>query len=417
MGLLLAFTLPYYFLNFSVYEQYISQSLQEGNFNSAILLIGNYYNDEPVVQCTFASGGGLVLFEAVMQVPQDTSESDGKEDAATELQQYMLYKSYIGFLYGVADTYKTFGVDDNKTQLEIDRVGGGTSYVKLLDYDSNKDNSLDGIAMMDQNNFVILDLDESSVRSIDRLKFVDKDGNIFQEDAQELQNLNFTYSSEFFDSFDEFMPQYNDLVRQMNSETGSTATTKNKLGKLFEDFNAELTKNTHFKVVTTESKDYKQVYSELEKIADKKGVPYVIVYFVGIYIIGDFLLGNRYIIKFFRWFLYKVCKIKPRTRQKLSKNEVFGHDYYSSVTMSLDLEAVPDFNESVQIKYTNTDVEIVFILLKENNYTATERIKAGVYVNPFIDMDRRYAPTDLPDNLVVEGYKMDVKVKILRRED
>ena len=70
----------------------------------------------------------------------------------------------------------------------------------------------------------------------------------------------------------------------------------------------------------------------------------------------------------------------------------------------------------MEIKYTNSDAEVKFTLLKAENYTSVQRIKAGVYVNPYIDIDRNYAPVDLPDNLEVEGYRMDKTVKIVRRK-
>ena len=45
----------------------------------------------------------------------------------------------------------------------------------------------------------------------------------------------------------------------------------------------------------------------------------------------------------------------------------------------------------------------------------TVRIHAGVYRNPWIEMDRSYEAADLPENLVVEGFQMDVKIKIRDR--
>ena len=85
--------------------------------------------------------------------------------------------------------------------------------------------------------------------------------------------------------------------------------------------------------------------------------------------------------------------------------------------MSLDVSEIEDFSESVQVRYTNTDSELTFELLKENNYTAIERVKAGTYVNAWIDLNRDFAPVDMPENLIVEGYKMSVTIKIIKRKE
>ena len=361
LGLVLALTLPNYFLYFTVPYEYVGDALLEGDYQSAMLVTGKYYDSQPVLQREF-DGGGLVLFEAVMQEPSNTT----KEGA----EPYMLYKTYFGFLYGKRD-------------------------------------------------YNILDLDASSVGSIGQLESVASDSQLAHAAAEELQKFDFSFKSDFFDKFDEFLPQYNALVSQWNDENTPSEDLEGlskQIQKLYDDFKTELSQNVDYKVIDDYDEAYQQVYSVLRKRADKKGIVAVLIYFVCIYVLGDFLLGNFYIVKFFSWFIYDVCKVKRKNKQKLKKNEIFGNDYYSSVTVSLDLEAVPDFNESVQIKYTNTDVEIVFILLKENNYTATERIKAGVYVNPFIDINREYTTTNLPDNLEVEGYKMDLKIKIIKRE-
>ena len=140
------------------------------------------------------------------------------------------------------------------------------------------------------------------------------------------------------------------------------------------------------------------------------------LYFVGIYVIGDFLVGNRYILKFFRWLLVKVFKVKFKEKPVKNK-EAFGHDYYCQVTFVLDPSEVEGFSDSVQIRYSNNDGEISFLLLKEENYTTTVRVKAGTYVNLWIDLDRQYATQNLPETLVVEGFRKALKIKIIKRED
>ena len=358
----------------------VTKWLHTGQYDNAMSLVDGYHNREYVYQQDFENGG-IVLFAATT-----LSENSGDEEDKT-VDGDKLYKSYAGFIYGVQD-YDVFTTDNNLTQLNVADMDGNVKALTLLNYDSDGNGTKDGIATAEQFDYIYLELRQVDVSSIKSLSFIDKNGETFKK----FDDVNLTFSEKFFEDVDDFVQEYN---RDYHS---------GKLPQLSNDF---LAKDDNYAINT---------YGELKKQADRNSAIVIVVYFLSIYVIADFLLGNHYIIKFFRWFLYKVCKVKPKNKPKLQKNEIFGHDYYSSVTVSLDLEAVPDFNESVQIKYTNSDVEIVFILLKENNYTATERIKAGTYVNPFIDMNREYAPTNLPENLEVEGFKMDVKIKIIKRE-
>ena len=382
LGIILAVMLPSFLMYFEVSLDKMAEYLDTGEYAEAMSLVGGYYNSEPVLEQKFDSGGGIVLFEATTLV-----YNSGEEDDQT-VDESKLHNSYAGFVYGVGDTYQALSTGLNLTVLSVTPVEGSAKSFDLLDYDADGNGSKDGISTLTQKGFIYLDFDADTFSSIAKLTFLDKDGNVFQE----IDGLSLGYNGQFFTDVAAFVAEYN---RDYNSEA---------LTKLSEEF---LSKNESYSMSS---------HGDLQKIADKKAMITVVIYFVSIYIIGDFLLGNFYIIKFFRWFIYDVCKVKPKRKQKLSKKEIFGNDYYSSVTVSLDLEAVPDFNESVQIKYTNTDAEVVFILIKENNYTATERIKAGTYVNPFIDVNREYTTTNLPDNLEVEGYKMDIKIKIIKRE-
>ncbi|MCH5151389.1 MAG: hypothetical protein J1F65_01875 [Clostridiales bacterium] len=405
IGILLALTLPNAFLELVESPQFVVDSLEQGDLYSVMILTGNYFNKTPVCDVRFEEGGGIFLFEAVMPVRTEA------EQELLHLESYALYKTYLGYIYGVQDSYDTYRTKTNDTKMLVN----SSQEVQLLDSDVDGDGTLDACATARDYGFIYFSIAEidvgSSIRSIE---LIDASGDTFKSlDV----NLDFS-TSQFFVTVSSYVTEYNDLLHQYNE--AKTESERNSLDRQLENkyysFKSEFTQNENYVVVDKDNEEYQATKALIAKPANVKASVVIVAYFVLIYIIGDFLLGSHYIIKFFRWFIYDVCKAKPKDRKKLKKSEVFGHDYYSSVTMSLDLTDLPDFNESVQVKYTNTDVEIVFILLKENNYTATERIKAGTYVNPFIDMNRQYAPVDLPDNLEVEGYKMDVKIKIIRRE-
>ena len=405
IGILLALTLPNAFLELVESPHFVADSLTQGELYSVMILTGNYFNKTPVCDVHFDEGGGIFLFEAVMPVRTES------EQELLNLESYALYKTYLGYIYGVKDSYKTYHTETNDTKLLVN----SSKAVQLLDSDVDGDGTLDACATANDYGFIYFSIAEIEVgSSIGNLKLIDFSGDTFKSlDV----NLDFG-TSPFFTAVSSYVDEYNELLHQYNE--AKTESERNSFDKQLEDkyysFKSEFTQNENYVIVDKDNEEYQATKDLIAKPANVKASLVIVAYFILIYIIGDFLLGSHYIIKFFRWFIYGVCKVKPKDRKKLKKSEVFGHDYYSSVTMSLDLTDLPDFNESVQVKYTNSDVEIVFILLKENNYTATERIKAGTYVNPFIDMNREYAPVDLPDNLEVEGYKMDVKIKIIRRE-
>ena len=401
LGVLIAISLPV-ILYSSNKDAFIADSLQSEDYQSAIQLLVPYYNTKYVSVNDINGGGKVVLFEATVE-----SETTGER-----------YNSYFGFLYGVKGIYNTYSTGNNQTMLVVTTLSGEKADIELLDYNQDEDEqgTLDCVWAIETNGYTYFDLPNTRLESVATLDFYDKDGQLLGGSSIDLTSLQLDFSSQYFVDAKEMNDAYNAKLDEWTLASKDTSVSDSQLEQIKKEL-SDLNKQLHENFISkSDSYATFEIPKGLKSIVVPKEVAIIVSYFVAVYIIGDFLLGSHYIIKFFRWFLYKVCKIQPKNKQKLKKDEVFGHDYYSSVTMTLDTESVPEFNESVQIKYTNSDVEVVFILLKQNNYTATQRIKAGTYVNPFIDMNRDYAPTNLPDNLEVEGYKMDIKIKIIKRE-
>lgn len=382
LGLLLAFTLPYYFMYYDVPLDDMEQYLADKQYDKAMELVGGYFNREPVFQKDFDNGGGIVLFEAVTPVYNSGEEDDKTQDEAK------LHKVYGGFIYGVRDSYNAAGEDNNQTKLVVTDLNGQKHTVQLLDLDMDGNNVKENVGSLSKNGFIYLDLDQDTLVSVAKLEFYDAGGAVFRQ-----AELNLKYDEAFFTDINDFFEEYN----------RDYASDKLKdLDKAFRE------KNENYAISS---------YGDTQKKADKKAAVIVVVYFVVIYIIADFLVGRHYIIKFFKWIYSKTPRGKAKALKRSENKEAFGHDYYSQVTVALDVSELESFSESVQVRYTNSDVEIAFELLKENNYTATERVKAGTYVNAWIDLNRDYAPVDMPENLVVEGYKMSVTIKITKRKE
>lgn len=416
IGVVFSLTLPGYFATFTVPAEIIGEALGSGDFLKCLILtepVG--FAAEPVLNCTFEEGGGVVLFETVAEV-YDSPSSEEDKPASGGLTNGMLYKAYTGYLYGVEDRYDVFAAEGNQTSLRVTQADGTEKTLPFLDYDSDGNGTKDGISTYSQAGFIVLELRGSDLSSVKKLVFTDKTGaEVLTAEA----DRDLTFDSALFDCFGD-IGSYNDLVAEL-SRSGITAEEQEpinaKRNAYIEAVKESLGK-TEGCELTSQSEAYLEIVTEVNDRANGKAIPFIIIYFVAIYIIADFLLGTHFIIKFFQWFLFKVCKIRRKEKKPTLQNDVIGGDYYSMVTLKLDLSEVPEFHGSVGIKYmSGAGEEFLFTLLKEDGYAATLRMKAGVYVNPFIDIERAYGPLDLPDNLIVEGYQVEKIIKIGKREE
>lgn len=416
IGIVFSLTLPGYFATFTTPVEVIGDALARGEFVRGIVLMEPVgFAEEPALSCTFEEGGGVVLYETVTEYYDRESSEDGKDSAANGLTHGMLYKSYAGYVYGVEGRYDVFATSENGASLRVTQADGTEKTLPLLDYDSDGNGTNDGISTYTQNKFIVLDIRESDVDSIKKLVFTDKTGaDVLVAEAEgEL-----TFKSALFDCFGD-IESYNALVRDLAREGLSDAerSSLNEQRNAYVQSVSDKLEKTEGCALTAKSEAYRAAADEVSGRANKKAIPFIILYFVAIYIIADFLLGTHFIIKFFKWFLFKVCRI-PRKEKKVTDEDFYGHDYYCMVTFKLDLSAVPEFNGSVGIKYmSGAGEEFLFTLLKGEEYTASLRMKAGVYVNPFIEIDRGYGPVDLPENLVAEGYQKEILIKIVKREE
>ncbi|MCM1042654.1 MAG: hypothetical protein NC350_00355 [Corallococcus sp.] len=377
LGVILAIVLPYTYASempFQLADEY----LIAGNYAQAINLTAAFYDKNPVFVQKFDDGGGIVLFATTTLYNGNSEHPDWMDK---------MHGSYSGYIFGVKDRYEVHSPKDNKTELLVE-TATATKRMRILNLDIDGDKNPDSISsMLTTSDFIYLDFDRDNFDSLRKLTFVDKTGAVFKE-----IDLKLDFEESIFADVSDFQAEYNS---DFNSD---------KLDDLSNKF---LAKSENYAICVTDI---------IHKAAMNKAVTVVLIYFICIYIIADFLVGRHYIIRFFKWLFVKVFKVKSK-KPKPDDKEIFGNDYYSQVTMSLDLSELPDFNQSVQVRYADTESEAQFTLLKENGYSQTKRIKAGVYPNPWIDLNREYAPVNLPDNLVVEGYKMEIKIKIISRKD
>ena len=212
IGVLFSLTLPGYFATFTVPAEVISEALDRGDFVTALVLaepIG--FCRTPALDRKFENGGGVILYEAVMEVYDREAVGDNTNSAG--LTHGMLYKCYVGYVYGVSERYDVFAVENNGTSLKATTADGQEKVLPLLDYDANGDGQKDGISTFTQNGFILLEIGESDIPSIVSLAFTDKTGaTVFTAEAEKTLG----FQSGFYDCFGD-IGAYNDLEAKRGS--------------------------------------------------------------------------------------------------------------------------------------------------------------------------------------------------------
>lgn len=375
LGLLLAFALPGILTQVTI-AQNLNTYLLEGKYANAMGLVGGYYDSNYIYQETFDDECGVVLFSS-----STLFEVVNEEEKTIT---YELRSVYSGFLYNANDKYLVDMLTDNKTKIKV--IGNDkTIEIDILNYDSNKDDIFDSISTLNEGVYVYFEVDYSEIQKIDSIEFIDREGRIYQKiDLSSVDYYGQAYS--FFNAVSVFENEYN-------------ANPESKNLQALED---EILANQNYK-----KSDHTAEY----KKGSQRATTAVILYFIWIYILGDFIAGPRYIWKFFKWIYRKIRRIKE---EEPVKEEVYGSDYYSQLTFKLIVPDGCDIN--VSINYHNENYNIEMILTKDKDYTLTQRVHAGEYVNAWLECPG-YETLNLPKKLTVRGFKMTVEVILNKIEE
>lgn len=374
IGILLAIALPYSFF-YKGTMKYISTSLGEGNYANAIDVVGGFYNEDYVLHQEF-DNGGLVLFETVTIAYQ--VDEEGKQSTS---EQYV-HKAYSGYIYGVKDTYDINGSENNKSAIGI-VCNGIEDKSTIIEYATDS-RTKDTNSSIYQYDFLYMDLGIDEYSKIDKIILYDKNDNVYAS-----IECNLDFGGTFFDDVENFVNVYNEDY------------TNPELEGLRDEF---LNKSDKYHISS---------YGPVQKKASRKAIFLIVLYFICIYILGDSLLGKKYVIKGFKWLLKKVFHVKFKSDEKISPEEVFGHDYYCNLTLSLDVSEAEDLSTAVLVKYScSTLDDVEFALIKGDNYTQSKRVKAGTYMNPYTQIADGYYFEEVPEVLKVEGYRMNITLKV-----
>ncbi|MGM9968806.1 MAG: hypothetical protein ACI35S_00250 [Anaeroplasma sp.] len=371
LGIVLVLVLPgiFFYENLALEME---KSLNEARYSDAMKLIGGYYDEEYVYQSDFIDGSGVVIFKAAtLFVNED-------EDAT---QTYNIQESYAGFLYKSKNNYLVKRTDNNQTKIIVTDLDGNKVDIDILNYDSDGDEKFDTVSTLEEFSYVYFDLSIDKISSLNKIEFIDREGNKYQT----IDNLGLDFNEQFFIELKPFIEEY-------NNNSGS-----------------ELLKDYHNEFISKKDSYKMGNYGDIQSQSNKKATIIVLVYFIWIYVLGDFLVGKRYILHFFKWMINKI-RGKSEEPNKEIKN-TYSNDYYCQLTFVLNVDNDCDIN--VSIKYHNENFEIEMILTKDNNYEIQKRVHAGKYVNAWLECPG-YQALNLPKTLDVRGYKMKVEVTLER---
>lgn len=383
LGAVLAVMLPNLLLyNYGV--DAIATQLANGTYSASVLPVSGYFNNEPVCRETLGEGKGFVVFEGAFVGYVNN------EEAGTRTPE--LRKAYAAYLYGVGEDYQTAAKENNGTMVRVKNAAGEVNDYPILDYDLDGNGTVDANATVREKGFVCIQLDKDSFGSVSEISYYDKDGKLFYAFPASL-----TYEGAFFTDVEPFIEAYD---AGMSEEQFTEADA------------AFRAKSEHYLMGSVDE--------HRSKALVVSGV-LIVAYFLLVYAVYDLTLGKRVILKVGRRILEKGFHVdfskydeKKRMKEMGAEALVYGKDYYCKVTFSLEPDDGESFRESAAVRYTgdgeNGDVE--FLLNPENGYTCTRRVHAGVYRNPWLEMNRDFVAEGLPDNLIVEGYTMEIKIKI-----
>ena len=415
-GIMIALFLPFIYMYDGEVVGTMASSLEDGRYQDAMSLVGGYYQKDHSFQQTFSDGSGMVLFPSIVSHEEVVEIAEG--DAEPEKRIFYKYhNSYAGFLYGIGEGYPTYSTSDNQTKVVVYSTNGASCQVNLLDYSVDENDTKDAILTVQQKGLVYLDfnldtLQQAGLVDIDKIIFVDKDGKNFPSaDGVDVGTL--AFDAKFFVDVADFLQKYNQYVDFTKTMTDSEAdkTAESNYRTEIAEKDKQFLSNSNY------AKSSAQLAQDK---ADSRATVVVIVYFVAVYVLADFLFGTLYVVKSVKWVLAKVFKVQFKTKQKAiaPKETSFGNDYYCKVTLVFNVDAANGFDKPIVVQYADQNGEVVqFNLSTSNKYQQEQRVKAGTYTLSSIDLGKGYKTENLPDKLIVEGFYKSYLVKIFEQEE
>lgn len=373
LGILIALVLPginYEILTYESFNEYVENE----EFTYALDLLGGIYNEENLLKQEYENGSKLYMFETISIYNE--LDADGKISKST------FNESYSCFLTNVAQDQ--FVGENNKAIVLINE----NIQIKIL-HDSDGDEKDDSVATLAASNYIFFTIDKTLVNEVNHVKVLSATGDVFIEVENDLN-----YQSNFFNVSQTFINKYNEYSVDNFSESESN--------DLEEEFNKIKENNSKYSL----SGSY--VIDSIKKEANNEATIFVLVYFIWIYILGDFLVGKRYIMQFVT-FVYR--KIKSKINKKKPEVEL-SQNFYSTVTFKANV--CEEYDSDIILTYeheSNKDFNFKVILTKTKGFVIKSRVHSGLYILKDVSC-KEYKVENLSDNLEVKGFFVDVSFEI-----
>ena len=391
LGLLIALVLPS--VNFDILQyQKMNTFVETKEFVKAMDLIGGLYNEEQYMLIERDENSGLVIFEAnsfYLEVKED-------KDTETKTETQYINDSYICFLYGI----------DN-----VDRFSHETLNVSRIVFNEDKELSIEldnyyeeiklhTVETLINSNYICFSIDEmfcaeKGFSGVGKIDIYAANNEIY--DSFYLENT-LDFSGEFFSQTEEFVNKYNEFYSDKAFSDEENLLLENEL-KEIQSMNPHCIKSGTY------------VYEEIRDEANKEAIVFVLIYFIWIYILGDFLVGPRYILRFLTFLFRKIKPLKAKVNDKVEESTL-GFGFIS--TISIDVKVPEGFDQDIEFEYEHTvnpDYNFKTVITRTVDYKKKERVHGGSYklVNTTC---HGFEVVNLPETLEVKGYTMKLSFEI-----
>lgn len=378
LGIMIALVLPTVNRDIIMYE-YLDNYIENGEYVKAVDLLGGIYNKECILE---DSEKNIVIFETTSLL-----EIKEKKDEV-ETKKTIINGSYICIVTNLQrEWFEIENEDNNLSKVLIN----GNQKIDILQHDLDEDGKLDTIATLIDSNYICFSIDHANFNEVKSIELINAKG----DSLVNVTNLELNFGSDFFDKTKEFVTKYN-LAYEDNK------FTKEENEELKQIYDKVIDENPNYQNSGTYSME------EINKEANRDSVSFILIYFIWIYILGDCLVGPRYIFRFIKFIYSKIKKKDDSKENQLA----LGNNFYSSVTF--ELENKDEYDGDIILSYEhekNRDYNFKVIINKSTEYKTKERIHGGIYKLTNIEC-QEYKVIDLPERLDVKGYTMNIIFKI-----
>ena len=398
LGFFIALVLPQVNYNILKYEK-LNEYIETQQFVNAMDLVGGLYNKEPIFHEKYDEDSGIIIFEANSFYVKTIK--DVENDITTEIQY--INNSYICFLYGIDEKEKF-----NHESLNVSRVVINSNEALSIELDSYYELlEMYTVNTLINSNYIYIPIDEIfctennlDSKGIYKIEIYDAN-NIIYKSVNLEANLNF--NSEYFKETEKFVDIYNQLFVLKGPESEKTESEKNEqLENTFKEINEKYPSCI---------KSGSFVHSDIKKEADKESTIFVLIYFIWVYILGDFLVGPRYILRFLTFLFRKIVPKKVKTKEE-TVEPTLGFGFIS--TLNIEVKVPEGLQEDIVVEYehsVNPDYNFKTVITRTVDYKKKERVHGGSYKLVSATC-HGFEVVNLPEKLEVKGYAMKLSFEI-----